>query len=70
MVVVSFGVNRGIIISCVVVAVFTVAGFGAASTAPLWWLIEGIILCCVVTIALFWCVHHIYHMMRWLSSAL
>ena len=59
-VIVSFGVNQGIILSCAVVAVFTVAGFREAPTASLWWLIEGIILRCIITIAFFWRVHHVY----------
>ena len=59
-VVVSFGVDRGIILSCAVVVVFTVAGFRAAPSSLLWCLLEGIILRCIIAIAFFWCVHHIY----------
>ena len=62
-VVVSSGVDRGIIFSCAVIAVFAEAGFGAAPTPSLWLLLEGAILRCILPfliIVLFGCIHHIY----------
>ena len=62
-VVVSFGVDRGVILSCVVIAIFTVAGFKAAPTSSLWFLLEGIILRCILpflVIVFFGCIHHVY----------
>ena len=56
-VVVSFGVGRGIILSCAAIAVFGVAGFGAAPS------LERIILCCILrflAVVFFGCVHHVY----------
>ena len=62
-VVVSSGVDRGIIFSCAVIAVLAEAGFGAATTPSLWLLLEGAILRCILpflVIVFFGCIHHIY----------
>ena len=62
-VVVSFGVDRGIILSCAVIVVFAEAGFGAAPTSLLWLLLEGIILRCILpflVIVFFGCIYHVY----------
>ena len=60
-----FGVDRGLILSCVVIAVFAEAGFGAASASSLWLLLEGVILRCILPfliIVFLWCIHHVYIM--------
>ena len=60
-----FGVGRGLILSCTVIAVFAEAGFGAAPTSSLWLLLEGIILRCILpflVIVFFGCIHHVYIM--------
>ena len=62
-VVVSSGVDRGIIFSCTVIAVFAEAGFGKAPTPSLWLLLEGAILRCILPfliIVFFGGVHHVY----------
>ena len=62
-VVVSSGVDRGVIFSCAVIAVLAEAGFGAAPTPSPWLLLEGAILCCILLflgIVFFGCVHHVY----------
>ena len=62
-VVVSSGVDRGVIFSCAVIAVFAEAGFGAPLTPPLLLLLEGTILHCVLpflVVVFFGCVHHVY----------
>ena len=70
-VVVSSGVDWTVIFSCAVIAVFAMEGLRAAPlTSALGLLLGGVILRYPVAIAFIGCVHHIYHMMRWLSSAL
>ena len=62
-VVVSSGVDRGIIFSCAVIAVFATAGFGAAPTPSFWLLLKGTIPHCILPfliIVFFGCIHHIY----------
>ena len=62
LVVVAFGVDRGVYFSSAIIAIFTVAGLRAAS-APLFWLLSGgFILRCVlfVAIVLLRRVHHVY----------
>ena len=62
-VVVSFGVDRGNILSCVVIAVFAEKGFGAAPTSSLWLLLEGTILHYIIpflVVVFLGCVHHVY----------
>ena len=62
-VVVSSGVDWGVIFSCAVIVVFAEAGFGAAPTPSLWFLLDGAILRCILpflVIVLFGCIHHIY----------
>ena len=61
-VVVSSGVDRGVIFSC---AVLAEAGFGAAPTPTLCLLLEGAILLCILpflVIVFFGCMHHVYVM--------
>ena len=48
LVVISFGVDQGIILSCADIAVFSEAGFGAAPTSSFCFLLEGIILRCIL----------------------
>ena len=56
-----FGTIRSIIVSCAGIAAFAVAGLRAASMMPvLRLLLEGIILRCLIAIAFFGGVHHIY----------
>ena len=62
-VVVSSGVDWGVIFSCAVIAIFAEAGFGAAPTPTLWLLLEGAILRCILpflVIVFFRGVHHVY----------
>ena len=62
-VVVSFRVDRGIILSCAIIVVFAEAGFGAAPTSSLWLLLEGTILHCILLfliVVFFGCIHHVY----------
>ena len=62
-VVVSSGVDRGIIFSCAVIAIFAEARFGAAPTSSLWLLLEGTILRCILPfliVVFFGCIHHVY----------
>ena len=62
-VVICFGVDRGIILSCAVIAVFPDVGFGAAPTSSLWLLLEGITLHYIplfLVIVFFGCIHHVY----------
>ena len=58
-VIVSSGVDRGIIFSCVVIAVFAEAGFGAAPTSSLWSLLCILLF---LVIVFFGCMHHVYIM--------
>ena len=58
-----FGVDRGVILSCAVIAVFTVPGFGVAPTSSLWLLLEGTILRYILPfliVVFFGCIHHVY----------
>ena len=62
-VVVFFGVDRGIILSCAVIVGFAEAGFGATPTSSLWLLLEGPILRCFLpflVVVFFGCIHHVY----------
>ena len=62
-VVVSFVVDRDIILSCAVIAVFAVAGLNAAPTLALWLLLKRVILRCILpflAVVFFGCVHHVY----------
>ena len=62
-VVISSRVDRGVIFSCAVIAIFAEAGFGAAPTSSLWLLLEGTILRCIlpfIVVVSFGCIHHIY----------
>ena len=64
-VVVSSGVDWGVIFSCAVIAVFAEPGFGAAPMPSLWLLLEGAILRCILpflVIIFFGCIHHVYVM--------
>ena len=62
MAVVAFGVDWGVDLSSVVIAIFTVAGLRAVSAPSFWLLSMGFILRCVflVTIVLLRRVHHVY----------
>ena len=62
MVVVAFGVDWGVDLSGALIAIFTVAGLGAASVPSFWLLPEGFILRCVLFVAIFLLrrVHHVY----------
>ena len=56
-----FGTVRGVIVSCAGIAAFAMAGLRAAPMTPvLRLLLEGIILCCLIAIAFFGGVHHVY----------
>ena len=62
-VVVSSGVDQGIIFSCVVIAVFAEAGFGAAPASTLCLFLGGVILRRLLPfliIVFFGCIHHVY----------
>ena len=59
MVVVAFGVDWGVDLSSVVIALFTVAGLRAAS-APSFWLLFGGFILHFVAIVLLRRVHHVY----------
>ena len=59
-VVVSFGVDRSVIFSCAVIAVFAMAGLRAAPLmSVLGLLLGGAILRCLFDIAFFGCIHHV-----------
>ena len=59
MVVVAFGVDWGVDPSSAVIAIFTIAGLGAASVPSVWLLSKGFILC-FVAIVLLRHIHHVY----------
>ena len=62
-VVVSSRVDWSVIFSCVVIAVFAMAGLRAALlTSALGLLLGGAILRCLFAIAFFGCIHHVYVM--------
>ena len=62
-VVISFGVYRGTVISSTVVTVSAEAGFAAAPlTLALGLLLGGAILRCLFAVGFFGCIHHVYVM--------
>ena len=60
-IVVVFGTIRSVIISCADITTFAVAELRAAPlTSALGLLLGGVILRCLIAIAFFGCVHHVY----------
>ena len=59
MVVVAFGVDCGVVLSSGVIAIFTVAGLGAASV-PSFWLLSGGFILRFVAVILLRRIHHVY----------
>ena len=60
-IIVVFGTIRSVIVSCVGIAAFAMAGLRAAPlTSLLGLLLGGIILRCLIAIPLFGGVHHVY----------
>ena len=63
MIIVAFGVDQSIEPSGALVAIFTIAGLGAASAPSLWFLLGGFIFR-IVTVLLLRRVHHVYIVRR------
>ena len=59
MVVVAFGVDWVVDLSSAIIAIFIVAGLGAAS-APSFWLLPGGFIFRIVAVVLLGCIHHVY----------
>ena len=58
---VVFGTVRGVVISCARITIFALAGLRAAPLTPALRLLPGgVILRCLIAIAFFGCVHHVY----------
>ena len=56
-----FGIIQSVIVSFTGIAIFAMRGLRAAPMTPvLILLLKGVILCCLITIAFFGGVHHVY----------